>query len=140
MQVTFEPDDASDPVVLCDYGQEENSGLGGFFEDLVEQIGQWQAPDAGQLHRGQRMGSVRFGSARTHESYAAAEAFLLELLRDFPRTTGDVVCEASSDGGSTVLATITFTDATVQLIDFRQVGITTLLTWSVRGALVEPSS
>lgn len=140
MKVTATPDNGSPAVVLANYGQTEASGLDGAFEDLAEQIQLQDADDALMLHRGQRIVSLRFGGRHEAASYAAAEAYVLQLLRDFPRSTCTVAFEASSNGGSTVLATITMTDALVQLTSFRQVGVLVLLQWAVRGALVEPSS
>ena len=140
MKVTATPDDGGSAVVLCDYGQTESSELGGGFEDLVEQLSLWKGRDAVMLHRGQRLVSVNFSGRHEAASYAAAEAYVLELLRDFPRTTCTVAFAASTNGGSTVLATITMTDAVVQLTSFRVVGVLILMQWAVRGALVEPSS
>lgn len=139
MKATFTPDDSSGDVVLCDYGVEENSGLDSSFEDLVEQL-EIGAADVIQLHRGKRIVSERFSSMREYASQAAMEAAVFTLKRDKFRTTGTVTFACSTDGGSTTLASFSLTEATVRLAAIVARGLSVLLTWDVRGALVEPSS
>lgn len=89
------------------------------------------------LHRGNVMNTLSFQITREHESFAAAELYLLTHAAAIP-TSGDITID--TEGGESAHQ-ILWSDAVVHVVDSQQIGVSTIHRYTITGgelALVPP--
>lgn len=127
-------------VVIADWGMTEMTGEDWSYEDITEDVHPFRAADREILHRGGRLASLVFTSARKHESYYAAANFLARHVRsEMPRSAGELVVQTRDSQFGTVSET-TLTSTVVNITGTRRVGITTFVTYRCRGTLAAIAS
>ena len=125
-----------DDQVLADWGRTEASEENWSYEDIVDEVAPWGADDRVNLHLGGRIASCSFTTALEHASNSAASNYLHRLVRSLmPRTTGT----AKFQSRDTEFGTVTesgMSGAVVRITGTSRVGVTTFVTYHLRGTMV----